>query len=113
MTNVEIAETYLAALGTRDPTKALLASDVTLQYPLAPGTVVGAAKVMEYMGSVMPSVDEVELERHLMDGDYVVTLWKAHTVWGIIPVCSVFLISGGMIQEIRSFFDPRPIAPLR
>ena len=113
MTNVEIAGTYLDALGTRDPTKALLAPDVTLQYPLAPGTVVGAASVMEYMGSVMPAVDQVEVERHLMDGDYVATLWKAHTVWGIIPVCSVFLISGGMIQEIRSFFDPRPIAPLR
>jgi hypothetical protein len=75
--------------------------------------VVGAANVMEYMGSVMPAVDQVEVERHLADGDHVVTLWKAHTVWGIIPVCSVFLIAGGMIQEIRSFFDPRPIAPLR
>jgi limonene-1,2-epoxide hydrolase len=112
MTNVEIAETYLSAMGTKDPTKALLAPDATLQYPLTPRTVVGAASVREYMSSFMPAVDEVRIERHLTDGDYVVTLWQAHTVWGIIPVCSVFRISEGMIQEVRAFFDPRPIAPL-
>ena|SRR5437763_13056695 len=113
MTNVEIAGTYLVALDTKDPTKALLAPDATLQYPLTPSTVLGAAHVMEYMSSIMPSVDAVEIERHLADGDYVVTLWQAHTVWGVIPVCSVFKIGEGAIQEIRSFFDPRPIAPLR
>src|SRR6266550_1143463 len=113
MTNVEIAETYLGALGTKDPTKALLAPDASLQYPLTPRTVVGAADVMEYMSSVMPAVDKVEMERHLTDGEYVVTIWKAHTVWGVIPVCSVFRIVEGKIQDIRSFFDPRPIAPLR
>ena len=112
MTNVEIAETYLTALGTKDPTKALLAPDATLQYPLTPRTVVGAANVREFMYSMSPAVDEVQIERHLNDGDYVVTLWQAHTVWGIIPVCSVFLISEGTILEIRAFFDPRPIAAL-
>jgi limonene-1,2-epoxide hydrolase len=113
MTNVEVAGTYLAALSTKDPTKALLAPHVSLEYPLTPRTVVGAANVVEYMSSIMTSVDEVELERHLMDGEYVVSLWKAHTVWGVIPVCSVFRISEGMIREIRAFFDPRSIAPLR
>jgi len=113
MTSVEIAETYLAALSARDPTKALLAPDVSLQYPLTPRTVVGAADVKEYMSSVMPAMDEVEIERHLTDGEYVVTIWKAHTVWGVIPVCTVFRIVEDRIQDIRGFFDPRPIAPLR
>ena len=113
LTNVEIAETYITAMGTKDPTTALLAPDVTLQYPLSPRTVMGAASVMEYMSSVMPSIDEVHIERQLTDGDYVVTLWRAHTVWGVIPVCSVFRVGEGMIQEIRGFFDPRLITPLR
>jgi hypothetical protein len=61
------------------------------------------------MLSVMPGFDDVELERHLVDGEYVTTLWNAHTVWGVIPSCSIFRISGEMITEVRSFFDPRPI----
>ena len=112
-TNVEVAETYINAVGSRDPTKALLAPTVTLQYPLSPRPVTGAESVMEYMCSMSPSIDKAEIERHIAEGDYVVTLWNAHTVWGVIPVCSVFRIIDELIQEVRGFFDPRLIGPLR
>lgn len=91
----------------------MLAPDATLQYPLTPRTVVGAADIIAFMTSMMTSVDEVEIERHVAEGDYVATVWQARTVWGVIPVCTVFRISEGLIHEIRSFFDARPIAPLR
>jgi limonene-1,2-epoxide hydrolase len=113
LTNVDVAETYINAFGAKDPTKALLSPVVTLQYPLSPRTITGDTSVMEYMASMMPSIDRVEIERHISDGEYVVTLWQAHTVWGIIPVCHVFRIVDEMILEIRSFFDSRLIAPLR
>jgi len=113
LTNVEIAESYINAIGTKDPSKAMLAPAATLQYPLSPHTVTGASSVMEYMSCVMPSVDKVEIERHISEGDHVATLWQAHTVWGVIPVCSVFRIADELIQEVRSFFDPRLITPLR
>lgn len=108
-TNEQIAETYLAAYQLKDPGCALLAPDVSLQYPLSPRKIVGKQNVTEYMLSVMPGFNAVEIERHLVDGEYVATLWKAHTVWGTMPACSVFRISGGLIAEVRSFFDPRPI----
>jgi limonene-1,2-epoxide hydrolase len=108
-TNAEIAETYLAAYRSKDPGRALLAPKVTLQYPLSPRKIVGREQVVEYMLSVLPGFEGVEIERHILDGDYVVTLWKALTVWGTMPACSVFRIAGGLIVEIRSFFDPRPI----
>jgi hypothetical protein len=107
--NTQIAETYLEAYRSKDPSKVLLAPDVSLQYPLAPTKVVGRQNVIEYMRSVMPGFDDVELERHLVDGEYVATLWKAHTAWGTMPACTVFRISSGAIAEVRSFFDPRPI----
>ncbi|MBZ5677051.1 MAG: nuclear transport factor 2 family protein [Acidobacteriia bacterium] len=108
-TNTEIADTYLAAYMSKDPGKALLAPDVSLEYPLSPRKIVGRLNVTEYMLSVMPGFDAVEIERHLVDGEYVATLWKAHTVWGTMPACSIFRISAGLIAEVRSFFDPRPI----
>ena len=98
-TNEQIAGTYLAAYRSKDPGKALL----------SPRKIVGRQNVTEYMLSVMPGFNAVEIERHLVDGEYVATLWKAHTVWGTMPACSVFRISEGLIAEVRSFFDPRPI----
>ena len=46
-------------------------------------------------------------------GDYVATLWEAQTVWGTVPICYVFRIADGLIQEVRSFWDPRPLTPQR
>jgi hypothetical protein len=87
----------------------LLAADVTLQYPLSPTKIVGRQSVLDYMLSLMPGFDDVELERHVVDGEYVVSIWKALTAWGTMPACTVFRISGGAIAEVRSYFDPRPI----
>jgi limonene-1,2-epoxide hydrolase len=109
MTNAEIAETYLDAFRSKDPSKALLAPNASLQYPLTPRDVVGKENIAEYMSSVMPGIDDVTIERRLVDGDYVAILWSAQTVWGLIKVCSVFRISDGLIAEVRAFFDPRPI----
>ena len=53
--------------------------------------------------------DTIEIERRLVDGEHVATLWKAHTAWGTMPACTVFRISRGSIAEVRSFFDARPI----
>ena len=109
MTNAEIADTYLESLRSKDPRKALLAPGVKLRYPLAPHPVVGRQNVIDYIASVLPAFDDVEVERHIVDGEYVATLWTAKTAWGDIPVCSVFRIVGGEIAEVHAYFDPRPI----
>ena len=113
MTNTAIAETYLEAVRTKDPSKALFAPEVTLQYPLSPRKVVGRDSVIEYMLALLPGFDDVKLERHMTGGEYVATLWQAETVWGTVPICSVFRISEGLIQEVRSFWDPRPVVTQR
>jgi len=113
LSNTAIAETYLEAIRTKDPTKALFAPEVTLQFPLSPRKIVGRESVIEYVLSLLPGIDDVKLERHMTGGEYVATLWEAQTVWGNVPICSVFRIAAGLIQEIRSFWDPRPVMPQR
>src|ERR1700730_15550150 len=107
MSNTAIAETYLEA----DPSKARFAPEVTLQFPLSPRKIMGRDSVIEYVLAVLPGIDNVKLERHMTGGEYVATLWEAETVWGTVPICSVFRISDGLIQEVRSFWDPRPVIP--
>ena len=109
MSNVQIADTYLEAYRARDLSRAMLAPQVTVQYPLTPIKIVGRDNVLDYMAALLVGVDEVRIERHLTEGEYVATVWEGHTAWGVIPVCSLFRICGGLITEVRSFFDPRPI----
>src|ERR1700737_3196183 len=90
MPNTAIAETYLEAIRTKDPTKAMLAPEVTLQYPLSPRKIVGRESVIEYVFALLPGTDDVKLERHMTAGEYVATLWEAQTVWGTVPICTVF-----------------------
>ena len=113
MSNRAIAETHLEAIRTKDPTKAKFAPEVTLQFPLSPRKIVGRDSVIEYVLSLLPGIDDVKLERHMTGGDYVATLWEARTVWGTVPICTVFQITEGLIQEIRSFWGPRPVMPQR
>jgi hypothetical protein len=107
--HVAIAETYLEAIRSKDPAKALLAPDVTLQFPLTARKVAGRENVIDHISALFPGIDDVKIERHLTGGEYVATLWEAHSVWGVLHICSVFHISGGVIREVRSFWDPRPV----
>src|SRR5579871_4228862 len=91
--NVAVAETYFAAIRSKDPAKALLASDVTLQFPLTLRKVVGKESVIEHISALFPGVDDVIVERHMTGGEYVATLWEARSVWGNLHICSVFRIS--------------------
>ena len=109
MSNIAIAETSLEAIRTKDLSKALFAPNVTLQFPVSPIKIAGRENVNEYLASMIAGTDDVKLERHMTGGDYVATLWEARTVWGTVPICTVFRIADGLIQEIRSFWDPRPV----
>lgn len=59
----------------------------------SPSKIVGRESVIEYMLSMLPGFDDVKLERHMIGGDYVATLWEAQTVWGNVPISSVFRIA--------------------
>jgi hypothetical protein len=101
MPNTAIAETYLEAIRTKYPSKALFAPEVTLQFPLSPRKLVGRETVVEYVPSLLPGIDDVKLERHMTGGEYVATLWEAQTVWGTVPICSVFRIAEGPVMPQR------------
>jgi len=109
LTNTEIAETYLEAIRSMDLNKAMLAPDVTFLFPLTTMKVVGRDSVIDYLLALLPGIDDVKLERHMIGGEHVATLWQAQTVWGELPICTVFRISDGLIREVRSFWDPRPV----
>jgi hypothetical protein len=49
------------------------------------------------------------IERHIVEGDIVATLFEEDTIHGRIPVFSKFHIESGRIKDVRVFYDPRLI----
>jgi limonene-1,2-epoxide hydrolase len=106
--NIKVVESYLYAIRDKDLSKAPVASDVTHEDPLAPRSS-GAEAWQAYLSNLLPAVNDVQIKRHIADGEYVATFWEADTVWGLIPVFEYFHVVDGQIKDIRAFFDPRPI----
>lgn len=106
--NIKIVESYLDALRSKDLSRAPVDQEITFADPLTP-TGSGRQAWTEFVSSVLPGINDVRVKQHIADGDHVVTLWEADTTWGVIPILEYFRVNGGLIQEARAFFDPRPI----
>src|ERR1700730_11850618 len=78
MTNTAIAETYLEAVRTKDPRKALFAPGHTTISAKSPDGY-GRESVIEYILAPLPGIDDVRLERHMTSSEYVASLWEAET----------------------------------
>jgi hypothetical protein len=55
----------------------------------------------------------VRIHRHIVDGEYVATVFDFETAFGVIPICDTFRVVNGQLTEIRPFYDARPIVEAR
>ena len=106
--NIEAVERYLDALRSKDLSRAPLAADVVFSDPLI-NEQTGVEAWQEFVRPMLPAFKDVRIKQHIAEGDVVVTLWEADTVWGVIPILELFRVEDGQIKEARAFFDPRPI----
>ena len=59
-------------------------------------------------------VRKAEIERHMIEGERVATLWTATIALPSgreveVPIFDFFRVEGGLIREIRPYFDPTPL----
>jgi limonene-1,2-epoxide hydrolase len=106
--NIEAVERYLDAIRSKDLSRASVAPDIFFTDPLA-GERTGEEALRGFIGQMLPAIKGVEVKQHVVEGDFVSTLWEADSVWGVIPILELFRVQEGKIKEARAFFDPRPI----
>jgi hypothetical protein len=102
-TAIEIVETLLHGLRTKDPSLAPLAPDVVLEGAPSPGRLVGA-EVAKFLSRLSPLVNEIRVERHIVEGPYVATMLALDTAAGRISAFVCFRLSNGQIKEIQPFY---------
>ena len=105
---VAIVDRYLEGLGRKDLAGVPFAPGVTIESPLTE-KLVGIEQVSAFLTGLFPAVKDVRITRHIVDGEFDAVQFDLDTVFGVIPVFDCIRVTNGLIQEIRPYYDPRPI----
>ena len=65
--------------------------------------------VSEFLTGMFPVIKDLRVRQHIVENEYVATRFDLDTTFGVIPVFDCFRVANGLIQEVRPFYDPRPI----
>lgn len=102
----EIIEAYLHGLRSGDLSAVPLDPNVAYEGPPAPRKLVGK-EVTDFLAGLLPSIRDLRVDRHIVEGPYVATMLEIDIASGTIPAFVCFRFSNGFIKEIRPFYDSR------
>jgi limonene-1,2-epoxide hydrolase len=115
---ISAVEAFLSGLTENSVEKMPLHPNVVLKSPLDPDhPLLGREAAVEFLKSrVFPRIPvrKAEVERHMIEGECVATLWKATFALSggkevDVPIFDFFRVENGLIKEIRPYFDPTPL----
>ena len=103
---VAVVEAYLDCFATKDLSKVSFAEDVTFEGPRMP-KLAGRATVLGFLAHILPMVRGIQFKQHIVEGDYVATVFDMETVNGVDQVFDRIHILGGQIKSIHAFYYPK------
>ncbi len=101
---ITVVETYIRGLGARDFTGVPFAESVSFQSPLTPTRV--GRDAIEFLESIFPAIRGVEIKQHIVEGEYVASVFDLHVTTGTVAVLDKFRVIDGKLHEIHPFYDP-------
>jgi hypothetical protein len=66
----------------------------------------GREMVVGFLTSIFPFIKGIEIKQHIVDGDYVATVFDMETVNGVDHVVDLCLVVGGELAEVRAVDYP-------
>src|ERR1700693_5747282 len=102
---VAAVEAYLDCFVTKDLSKVPFAEDVTFAGPRMPKWT-GRPTVLGFITHILPMVKGIQLKQHIVEGDYVATVFDMETVNGVDHVFDRIHIVDGEIKGIHTFYYP-------
>lgn len=103
--SVAAVEAYLDCFATKDLSKAPFAEDVTFEGPRMP-KLTGRATILGFLTQILPMVRSIQVKQHIVEGDYVATVFDMETVHGVDHVFDLIHVVDGRIQAIHAFYYP-------
>ena len=102
---VSVVEAYLDCFVTKDLSKLSFAEDVTFEGPRMP-KLAGRATVLGFLTHILPMVRGIQLKQHIVEGDYVASVFDMETANGVDHVFDRIHIVDGRIKAIHAFYYP-------
>jgi hypothetical protein len=102
---VAVVEAYLDCFRTKDLSKVSFAEDVTFEGPRMP-KLTGRATILGFLTQILPVVRGIQVKQHIVEGDYVATIFDMETVNGVDHVFDRIHIVDGQIKAIHAFYYP-------
>jgi len=103
---IAAVEAYLDCFATKDVSKVPFAEDVTFEGPRMP-KLAGRQIILGFLTSILPKVKGIKLKQHIVEGDYVATVFDMETVNGVDHVFDRIHIIDGEIKGIHAFYYPQ------
>jgi SnoaL-like domain len=103
--NIDVVESYLKGLASKDLSFVPFASGITFEGPLMP-KLAGRETIVGFLSSILPLIKGIEIKQHIADGEYVATVFEMETVNGVDHVVDICRVVDGELTEIRAFYYP-------
>ena len=104
---IKLVETYLESLLNKDLSKVSLADNVTFEGPRMP-RLTGPQSVLGFLQKIMfPAVKNIRVKQHIVEGDYVATVFDMETTDGVDHVFDLIHVLDGQISGIQAFYYPQ------
>lgn len=85
-----------------------IAKDVTFEGPLVP-KLAGRQTIKGFLASMLPMIRGTQVKQHIVEGDYVATVFDMETVNGVDHVFDRIHIVHGEIKGIHMFYYPKQV----
>ena len=108
---IAVVESFLNCLVSKDLAQLPVEPDLTVESPFIAKVAGGAA--MKYVKRVADSLTAVRIKQHVVEGDFVATLFEEDTVNGSVAVFSLFQVVSERVKNVSVFYDPRKLTPAR
>ena len=105
---VAVVEAYLKGLVSKDISKVPFATDITFEGPRVP-PLAGREAVVGFLKMILPAIKDIQVKQHIVEGDYVATVFDMETTDGTDRVFDRIRVVDGELKEIQSFYYPRPL----
>ena len=97
--NIAVVESYLNGLASKDLSSVPFAPDITFEGPLMP-KLAGRETIVGFLTNILPFIKGIEIKQHLVDGNYVATVFDMETVNGLDHVVDLCLVVDGLLTEV-------------
>ena len=100
---VAVVDAYLDCFATKNLSRVSFAEDVTFEGPRMP-KLAGRETVIGFLAHILPLVSGIQLKQHIVEGDYVATLFDMETAKGVDHVFDKIHVVDGQIKAIHAFY---------